>query len=60
MMGLAFGVGGMMTPIVGYFADLFSIRTVFSVLTWFPVLMIPLIYLIPETKRIVPRTVCTT
>jgi FSR family fosmidomycin resistance protein-like MFS transporter len=59
MMGLAFGMGGMMTPIVGYFADFSSIRTVFSVLTWFPVLMIPLIYLIPETKRIVPRSVCT-
>jgi FSR family fosmidomycin resistance protein-like MFS transporter len=60
MMGLAFGIGGMMTPVVGYLAELFSIRTVFSVLTWFPVLMIPLIYLIPEIKRIVPRTVYTT
>ncbi len=30
MMGLAFGMGGMMTPIAGYFADLFSIRSVLS------------------------------
>lgn len=58
MMGLAFGVGGMMTPIAGYFADLFSIRSVLSALALLPVLMVPLIYLLPETKRIVPRMVC--
>jgi len=58
MMGLAFGLGGMLTPIVGHYADLYSIRVVFGVLTWFPVLMIPLIYLLPETRRIISRTIC--
>jgi FSR family fosmidomycin resistance protein-like MFS transporter len=52
MMGLAFGMGGMMTPLAGYFADLFSIRSALAVIAFFPVLMIPLIYRLPETKRI--------
>jgi FSR family fosmidomycin resistance protein-like MFS transporter len=52
MMGLAFGMGGMMTPLAGHFADLFSIRSVLAVVAFFPVLMIPLIYHLPETKRI--------
>ena len=52
MMGLAFGMGGMMTPLAGYFADLFSIRSTLAVIAFFPVLMIPLIYCLPETKRI--------
>ena len=58
MMGLAFGMGGMMTPLAGHFADLFSIRSVLGALALLPVLMVPLIYFLPETKRIVPRTVC--
>ena len=58
MMGLAFGMGGMMTPIAGHFADLFSIRSVLGIVALFPVLAVPLIYLLPERKRIVTRTVC--
>jgi len=58
MMGLAFGTGGMMTPLAGRFADLFSIRLVLACVAFFPVLMAPLIYLLPETKRIIPRNVC--
>ena len=52
MMGLAFGVGGMMTPLAGHFADLFSIRSTLAVIAFFPVLMIPLIHYLPETGRI--------
>jgi FSR family fosmidomycin resistance protein-like MFS transporter len=52
MMGLAFGVGGMMAPLAGYFADHFSIRSMLLVVASFPVLMLPLIYLLPETRRI--------
>jgi MFS transporter, FSR family, fosmidomycin resistance protein len=52
MLGLAFGMGGMLSPVVGHFGDTYSIRTVFSVLTWFPVLMLPLIFLMTETKKL--------
>lgn len=58
MMGLAFGTGGMMAPLAGHFADLFSIRSVLTCVAFFPVLMVPLIYILPETKRIIPRAVC--
>ena len=58
MMGLAFGMGGIMSPIAGYLADLFSIRSVLSAFALLPVLMVPLIHFLPESKRIVPRTVC--
>ena len=57
MMGLAFGMGGMMTPLAGHLADLFSIRSVLAIFALLPVLMLPLIYLLPETGRIVPRRV---
>jgi len=56
MMGLAFGTGGMMTPLAGFFADLFSIRSVLTVLALLPVLMLPLIYSLPERKRRVSST----
>jgi len=52
MMGLAFGVGGMMAPLAGHFADIFSIRSMLLVVASFPVLMLPLIHLLPETRRI--------
>ena len=51
MMGLAFGMGGMMTPIAGYFADLFSIRSVLSALALLPVLMVPLIHVPSRDKE---------
>ena len=51
MMGLAFGAGGMMTPLAGHFADLFSIRSVLTVLALLPVLIVPLIYFLPEKRR---------
>ena len=57
MMGLAVGMGGMMTPLAGHLADLFSIRSVLAIFALLPVLMLPLIYFLPETRRIVPRTV---
>ncbi len=57
MMGLAFGMGGMMTPLAGHLADLFSIRSVLAIFALLPVLMLPLIYVLPESRRIVPRTV---
>ncbi len=48
MMGLAWGTGGMMTPIAGKLADIFSIRPVLAVLAIIPLLTIGLIALLPE------------
>ncbi len=50
MMGLAFGVGGMLTPLTGHLADLYSIRTVLNVVIWIPLLCLPLIHLLPGKK----------
>ena len=50
MMGLAFGTGGMMTPVTGMLADIFSIRTVLFFLAIIPFLTIGLIFLLPEKK----------
>jgi FSR family fosmidomycin resistance protein-like MFS transporter len=50
MMGLAWGIGGMMTPIAGKMADLFSIRPVLAVLAAVPILTLGLIALLPERK----------
>jgi FSR family fosmidomycin resistance protein-like MFS transporter len=52
MVGLAYGTGGMMTPITGKLADLYSIRSVLSILPLLFLLMIPLMYFtpIPEKK----------
>jgi FSR family fosmidomycin resistance protein-like MFS transporter len=58
MMGLAFGMGGMMTPLAGHFADLYSIRSVLAIVALSPVLTIPLIHFLPEKKKIITRTVC--
>jgi FSR family fosmidomycin resistance protein-like MFS transporter len=50
MMGLAQGVGGMMAPLVGSLADLFSIRTVLFGLALVPLLSIVLVWFFPEKR----------
>ena len=50
MMGLAFGTGGMMTPLTGKLADAFSIRPVLTFLAFIPLLTTGLITLLPERK----------
>ncbi len=50
MMGLAFGTGGMMTPVTGMLADNFSIRPVLSFLAIIPFLTIGLIFFLPEVR----------
>ena len=50
MMGLAFGTGGMMTPVTGMLADIFSIRPVLFFLAMIPLLTIGLILFLPERK----------
>lgn len=50
MMGLAVGLGGMMTPLVGGLADLFSIRAVLFGLALIPLASIGLVRFFPEEK----------
>jgi len=50
MMGFAFGFGGMLAPLTGKLADIFSIREVLYLLAIIPLLTVILIYLLPEKK----------
>jgi FSR family fosmidomycin resistance protein-like MFS transporter len=44
MMGLAYGAGGLLTPLTGKLADIFSIRPVLSILAIIPLVSIAFIY----------------
>ena len=48
MMGLAFGTGGIFSPIVGKLGDIFAIQSVLMILVCIPVLSLIPIYFIPE------------
>lgn len=48
MMGLALGTGGMLTPLTGALADIFSIRTVLAFLSIIPLLTLALIARLPR------------
>ena len=48
MMGFAFGLGGIMMPLTGKLADIFSIQGILLVLAIIPCLTISLIALLPE------------
>ena len=48
MMGLAFGTGGILSPIVGKLGDIFTIQSVLTVLVCLPVLSLIPLYFIPE------------
>ena len=50
MMGLAMGIGGMMTPLVGSLADLFSIRAVLAVVALMSVLCLGFVRYFPEER----------
>jgi len=50
MMGLAFGAGGMLTPLVGMLADIFTIKPVLMGLAVFPLLTTGLIYFLPRNS----------
>ena len=50
MIGLAYGTGGMMTPVTGRLADSFSIRPVLSVMALLPLVMMALVYFMPGRK----------
>ena len=44
MMGLAFGMGGLLTPLTGKLADIFTIQPVLTALAFIPLLTAALIY----------------
>ena len=50
MMGLAYGLGGAMAPIVGRLADLYSIATVLWAVAFIPLVTVPLILFFPTGK----------
>ncbi len=51
MMGLAFGIGGMLAPLTGHLAEVFSIKTVLYGVALVPLLAVFLIVLLPEPGR---------
>jgi FSR family fosmidomycin resistance protein-like MFS transporter len=51
MMGLAYGTGGLLTPLTGKLADIFSIRPVPVVIAVIPVLtVVPIVYLFSKNR----------
>jgi FSR family fosmidomycin resistance protein-like MFS transporter len=48
MMGLAFGTGGILAPIVGKLGDIFTIRSVLTVVVCIPLFSLIPLYFIPE------------
>ena len=50
MMGLAWGIGGMLTPVTGKFSDLFTIKSTLSWVAFIPWLTLILIYFLPSDK----------
>lgn len=51
MMGFALGTGGMLSPLVGKMADLFTIKPVLSVIAVIPLLSLVLIFFLPSGRR---------
>lgn len=51
MMGLAYGLGGAVAPVVGKLADLYSVSTVLWAVSFVPLATIPLILLFPRERR---------
>jgi FSR family fosmidomycin resistance protein-like MFS transporter len=48
MMGLAYGLGGAMAPIIGRLADLYSVEAVLGALAFVPLMTLPMILLFPR------------
>lgn len=51
MTGLAYGLGGLMTPVTGMLADIFSIQTVLEFIAVIPMLTLTLIFFLPREDR---------
>lgn len=48
MMGLAYGLGGAMAPLVGWLADIYSVSSVLWAIAFVPLVTIPLIMMFPN------------
>jgi FSR family fosmidomycin resistance protein-like MFS transporter len=51
MMGLAFGLGGIVSPLVGRVADIYTVETVLTGLALVPLLTLVLIYFFPTVRN---------
>ena len=51
MMGFAFGLGGLFSPVVGKFADLYSVEAVLTVMSAVPLLTVPIICFFPRAEK---------
>jgi MFS transporter, FSR family, fosmidomycin resistance protein len=51
MMGLAFGLGGIVSPLVGRLADIYSVETVLTALALVPLLTLALIHFFPSVRN---------
>ena len=47
MMGLAFGAGGMMAPLTGRLADIYSLRTILEIVAVIPMFLLGLVAFFP-------------
>jgi FSR family fosmidomycin resistance protein-like MFS transporter len=50
MMGFAFGLGGIIAPLVGKLADIYSIHSVLTAVSFLPLLSLPLIFTFPRVR----------
>ena len=50
MMGFAMGTGGILTPLVGWLADVYSIKSVLAFMTVIPLVSLVLIFFLPKTR----------
>ena len=57
MMGFAYGTGGVLAPITGTLADMYSIRTVLTVLSFIPILSTLLIVLLNEPPKFADNSI---
>jgi len=51
MMGFAYGLGGVVSPMIGKLSDLFSIQTVLLYVTFIPLLTLVIIFFFPDVGR---------
>jgi FSR family fosmidomycin resistance protein-like MFS transporter len=54
MMGLAYGLGGAMAPLVGELADRYSVATVLWTVAFIPLVALPLILMFPRRRETPP------
>jgi len=51
MMGFAYGLGGVISPVIGKLSDLFSIQTVLFYVAFIPLLTLVIIFFFPDVGR---------